>query len=296
MRRVEEHLNELLELARPLAPIELPLLDAQGSVLAEDLEIPGGTLPSGTRLYSTHTGVAAAVGRQRLLVRPHPRVVVIATGDELTEPGDDLVEGKVYDANSWLLTAAAREAGAVAFRVPIVGDDTERLTEVIEDQLVRSDLVITSGGISNGDLLEQVLRKLGNVTIADVAMHPGSSQGYGTIGPDNTPVVTVPGDPLSAYISFEIFIRPMIRQMLGLQRIHRTTVRAALKASVNSPADVRSFIRAVLSVEDGKYVVQPLDSESSLFSLIEANALIVADAPHFPAGVAVPVLMLSRNI
>lgn len=296
MRTVEEHLNELLELAKPIEPIELPLLDAQGSVLAEDLDLPTGVMAAGTRLYSAHTGVAAALGRERILVRPHPRVIVIATGDELVEPGSELGEGQVFDANSWLLTAAAREAGAVAFRVPIVGDDAEKLTEVIEDQLVRADLVITSGGVSSANLLEQVLGKLGEVTVADVAMSPGSAHGFGTIGPDHTPVITLPGDPLSAYVAFEVFIRPMIRQMLGLQRIHRTVVRAALKASVNSAADMRTYLPATIAVEDGKYVVTPTDSAASLFTLIEVNALIVAEDSHVPAGAAIPVLMLSRNL
>lgn len=296
MKTVEQHLDELLTLATPLAPIELPLLDAQGSVLAEDLQLPDGVMAAGTRLYSTHTGVAAAVGRERLLVRPHPRVVVIATGDELAEPGAALGEGQVYDANSWLLTAAARESGAVAFRVPIVSDDAEKLTQVIEDQLVRADLVITSGGLTSADLLEQVLQKLGTVTMSEVAMEPGRGQGFGTIGPDQTPVVTLPGDPISAYISFEVFIRPMIRQMLGVERIHRPTVRAALKSSLNSTSEHRSYVRALLSVEEGKYVVQPLEGENSLFGLIQANAFIVADEAHLPASAAVQVMMLSRSV
>lgn len=296
MKSVEQHVEELLALATPLDPIELPLLDAQGSVLAEDVPLPDGLMVSGTRLYSAHTGAAAAVGRERLLVRPHPRVVVVATGDELVDPGVELEEGQLYDANSWLLTAAARESGAVAFRVPVVADDSEKLTQVIEDQLVRADLLITSGGLASDDLLEQVLRKLGSVTISEISMEPGRTQGFGVIGPDQTPVVTLPGDPMSAYVAFEVFVRPMIRQMLGVERIHRPMVRAALKSSVNSTSDRRSYLPAQLSVHEGKYVVQPLEGETSLFSLIRANALMVADEPHLPAGVAVQVMMLSRSI
>lgn len=297
MKTVEEHLRDLLALARPLSPIELPLLDAQGSVLAEDLVTPGGAvvLAAGTRLYATHTGLAASVGCERLLVRPHPRVVVLATGDELAEPGKALDEGQIYDANSWLLTAAAREAGAVAFRVPCTPDDPEKLKEVIEDQLVRADLVITSGGVNTTDVVTKVLNELGEMTFAEVAMEPGSVQGFGTIGPDSTAVVSLPGNPVTAYIAFEVLVRPVIRQMLGLKRIHRSVVRASLKGSVTTLPDRRSYVLANLTVEDGKYSVQEVSSQSIL-GLVQANALVVADEGHQPAGGAVAVMMLERVV
>lgn len=297
MKTVEEHLRDLLSFAKPLAPIELPLLDAQGSVLAEDLVTSNGTvvLAAGTRLYATHTGLAASAGCERLLVRPHPRVVVLATGDELAEPGKSLEEGKVYDANSWLLTAAAREAGAVAFRVPCTPDDPEKLKEVIEDQLVRADLVITSGGVNTSDVVTKVLNELGTMTFSDVAMEPGSVQGVGTIGPDSTPVVSLPGNTVTAYIAFEVLVRPIIRQMLGLERIHRTIVRAAAKGSITSLPDRRSYVLANLTVEDGKYVVEEV-SNQSILGLVKANALVVADEGHHPAGGSVSVMMLERLV
>lgn len=296
MKNVDQHLQDLLALAKPLTPIELPLLDAQGSVLAEDLVVRDGTvLAASTRLYSIHTGLAAAAGVERLLVRPHPRVVVLAVGDELVEPGSPLGDGQIYDANSWFLTAAAREAGAVAFRVAAVADNAEKLTQVIEDQLVRADLVITSGGVSSSDVITKVLHELGSMTFTDIAMEPGSLQGYGAIGPDSTAVIALPGEPISAFVSFEVLVRPVIRQMLGLEKLHRPMVRASLKNSVSTAPDRRNYVLASLTVEDGKYVVDPV-GEQSMAGLVAANAFIVADDAHHPAGSAVSVMMLERQV
>lgn len=297
MKTVDQHLNDLLTLAKPLTPLELPLLDAQGSVLAEDLVRANGdvVLAAGTRLYSIHTGLAAAAGCERLLVRPHPRVVVLAVGDELAEPGSTLNEGQIFDANSWFLTAAAREAGAVAFRVVAVPDDMEKLTQVIEDQLVRADLVITSGGVSSTDVITKVLHDLGTVTFTDIAMEPGSFQGFGTIGPDSTAVIALPGEPVSAYVSFEVLVRPVIRQMLGLEKIHRPMVRATLKGSVTTAQDRRNYVLASLTVEDGKYVVNPVNQQN-FSGMVAANAFIVADDAHHAAGSAVSVMMLERQV
>lgn len=297
MKNVDQHLEDLLALAKPLTPIELPLLDAQGSVLAEDLVRPNGdvVLAAGTRLYSIHTGLAAAAGCERLLVRPHPRVVVLAVGDELAEPGSSLTEGQIYDANSWFLTAAAREAGAIAFRVTAVGDDAEQLKQVIEDQLVRADLLITSGGVSSNDVITKVLNELGTMEFTDIAISPGSHQGFGTIGPDSTAVIALPGEPVSAYVSFETLVRPVIRQMLGLEKLHRPIVRAALKSSVTTAADCRNYVLASLIVEDGKYVVNPVGSQT-LMAMVAANAFIIADDAHHPAGGSVSVMMLERQV
>lgn len=297
MKTVEEHLRDLLALAKPLQPLELPLLDAQGSVLAEDLVTPNGQtiLAAGVRLGATHTGLAASAGCERLLVRPHPRVVVLATGDELAEPGRVLDDGQIYDANSWLLTAAAREAGAVAFRVPATPDDPDKLRQVIEDQLVRADLVITSGGVNTSDVVTKVLNELGEMNFTEVAMEPGSVQGFGVIGPDSTAVVSLPGNTATAFVAFEVLVRPVIRQMLGLANIHRAMVRASLKGSVSSLPDKRSYLLGLLTVEDGKYAVSEVP-HNSLLGMVQANALIIAEDGHHPAGSAVSVMMLERLV
>jgi molybdopterin molybdotransferase len=218
----------------------------------------------------------------------------------LVEPGLLLGPGQIYESNSWMLAGAAREAGARAFRVDTVPDNAERFMRVLEDQLVRADLVVTTGGVSKGayDTVKEVLQDLGTMRFDTVAMQPGMPQGFGTIGPDFTPIVTLPGNPVSAYVSFEVFIRPMIRQMLGLQDIFRPTVRASMRGHATSPIGKRSFLRGVIQVIDGRYVVTPVEGQGShmLGALARANALIVVPeaVEHVDVDDSVAVMMLSE--
>src|SRR5207248_2515076 len=207
-------------------------------------------IPAGTHLGATQVGLLAAVGRERVLARPRPRVVVLSTGSELVDPGTPLSTGQIPDANSTLLTAAAREVGAIAFRVGIVRDDPRDLLDTLEDQLIRADLVLTSGGVSVGayDVVKEAIGRLGEVRFDRVAMQPGMPQGFGVIGPDSTPFFGLPGNPVSAYVSFEVFVRPAIRRMLGVEPIHRPTVRARLAAPLSSPPGKRTYARARMTV------------------------------------------------
>ena len=120
-------------------------------------------LPAGTRLGPRQLGLLAAIGRDRILARPKPRVVVLSTGSELVEPGAPAAGGQIWDSNSFLITTAAREAGAVAFRIGIVPDEPKQLLDAIEDQLIRADLVVTTGGVSVGayDVVKEVMSRLG---------------------------------------------------------------------------------------------------------------------------------------
>jgi len=255
-------------------------------------------LKQGIRLRSAQIGIAAAVGLASLPTHPHPRVVILSTGDELTEPGAHLSPGKIYESNSWMLAAAAREAGAHAFRVATIPDDGERFMSVLEDQLVRADLVVTSGGVSKGayDTVKEVLQHLGTMQFENVAMQPGMPQGFGTIGPDNTPIVTLPGNPVSAFVSFQVFVRPMIRRMLGFEQATRPIVGALSRGTLSSPRGKRSFSRGVIEVVEGRYVVTPLEGQGShmLGALALANALIVVpeEVEKINIGDSVPVMML----
>jgi molybdopterin molybdotransferase len=178
----------------------------------EDVRVGDLVLDVGTRLGPGQLGLLAAVGRDRVKVRPRPRVVILSTGSELVEPGQPTSSGQIHESNSYILTTAAREAGAIAFRVGIVKDDPRELLNTIEDQLIRADLVMTSGGVSVGayDVVKEVLSRLGTVTFEKIAMQPGKPQGFGTVGPDSTPIITLPGNPVSAFVSFEVFVRPCL--------------------------------------------------------------------------------------
>ena len=297
--RVDEFLTSLLAICKPLEQFEMPLLDAHGATLAEDIYAGERlVLRSGTRIRSTQIGLAASIGRDHLPTRPHPRVVVLSAGPDLVEPGQPLKNSSdEYETNSWLLTTAVREVGAVAYRVHSIPDDEAELQKVIEDQLVRADLIIISGERNDDsfDLITRTLTGLGAITTVDLAIEASGRHNFGTIGPDNTPVVTLPGDPISAYISFELFVRPMIRTMLGAATIHRPSVKAALEKPIASAAGMRSYIRAILA-DDGKSVT-PLADQDEQSTLSDANAFIAVTETDtsLKTGDQVNVVVLERR-
>jgi len=297
--RVDEFLTSLLAICKPLDSFEMPLLDAHGATLAADIYAGDRlVLREGTRIRSTQIGLAASIGRDHLPTRPHPRVVVLSAGPDLVEPGQALKNANdEYETNSWLLTTAVREVGAVGYRVHSIPDNQEQLQKVIEDQLVRADLIIISGERHDDsfDLITRTLSGLGEITTVDLAIEASGRHNFGTIGPDKTPVVTLPGDPISSYISFELFVRPMIRTMLGAATIHRPSVKAALEKPIASAEGVRSYIRAVLA-EDGKSVV-PLENQDEQSTLSDANAFIAISESEtsLKTGDQVTVVVLERR-
>jgi molybdopterin biosynthesis enzyme len=297
--RVDEFLTSLLAICKPLEPFEMPLLDAHGATLAEDIYAGERlVLRAGTRIRSTQIGLAASIGLDHLPTRPHPRVVVLSAGPDLVEPGQPLNNSSdEYETNSWLLTTAVREVGAVAYRVHSIPDDEEQLQKVIEDQLVRADLIIISGERRDDsfDLITRTLTGVGDITTVDLAIEASGRHNFGTIGPDSTPVVTLPGDPISAYVSFELFVRPMIRTMLGAATIHRPSVKAILEKPVESTLGMRSYIRAILA-DDGKSVT-PLADQDEQSTLSDANAFIAISEndTSLKTGDQVTVVVLERR-
>jgi molybdopterin molybdotransferase len=177
-----------------------------------------------------------------------------------------------------MLASAARQAGAVAARQASVPDDPAKVLAVIEDAAGRADLLVTSGGVSMGgehDVVKAALEKLGTVGFRKVAMQPGMPQGFGMVGAASTPIMTLPGNPVSAYVSFQLFVRPALRALQGKASGHQRTARAVLTAPLRSPRDKRSFLRGVLA-DDGTEIT-PLSGQAShqLAALARANALIV---------------------
>ena len=252
-------------------------------------------LTAGTRIRPMHVAVAASAGRRAVTVHPRPRVVVLSTGDELTEPGIPLAAGRIWDANSYMVAAAARQAGAVAYRRAVVPDDPAGVLPALEEQLARADLLVTTGGVSMGgehDVVKAALQELGTVTFRKVAMQPGMPQGFGVIGDGKIPLFALPGNPVSAYVSFQLFVRPAIAALQGTDDLSLAATRAALTAGARSPAGRRSYLRAVL---DGDQVT-PLSGQQShqIASLGRANALIVVpeQETQLPPGATVDVLLL----
>jgi molybdopterin biosynthesis enzyme len=296
--RVDEFLSSLLGICHPLEPLDLPLLDAHGATLAEDVFAGERlVLRANSRIRSTQVGLAASIGLDHLPTRPHPRVVILSAGPDLVEPGQSLKAEEEFETNSWLLTTAVREVGAIGYRVHSIPDDEEELLGVIEDQLVRADLIVISGERNDDsfDLITRTLQKMGEIKTVDLVIENSGRHNFGQIGPDKTPVVTLPGDPISAYISFELFVRPMIRTMLGAATIHRPSVKAKLEKAITSKSGTRSYVRAILS-EDASSV-RALEIQDEISTLSDANSFIALSEKDesIEAGASVNVVVLERR-
>jgi molybdopterin molybdotransferase len=247
---------------------------AGSDVQAGDLAIPAGTV-----LGPREIGLLASLGSSRVRARPRPRVVVMSTGSELREPGSHLDYDSIYDGNSYMLAAAVRAAGAIAYRVGAVADDPRVFRDALTEQLVRADLVVTSGGVSEGekDIVKQVLSDLGTVRFDRVAMQPGKPQGFGTLFEEETPIITLPGNPVSAYVSFDVFVLPAIRRMMGRTPYRRPMVHAVLAADIESRPGFRQYVRAFFEVTHRGAKVTPIQGHEShrIGALAKSNALIV---------------------
>ncbi|PJN37020.1 molybdopterin molybdenumtransferase MoeA [Streptomyces sp. CB02959] len=266
-------------------------------------------LSAGTVLGPTQLGLLAALGLDTVTVRRRPRVVVLSTGSELVPPGEPLGPGQIHDSNSFQLTAAAREAGALAYRVGAVADDAPTLRAALEDQYARADVLVTSGGVSVGayDVVKETLAGLSADTAADsssvtgrvefrkLAMQPGKPQGFGLIGPDRIPLLALPGNPVSSYVSFELFVRPVIRTLMGHPEVHRRPVAARVTEPLgSSPRGKRQFLRGAYDPAAG--TVTPVGGSGShlIKAMAHADALIVVpeDTTEVPADTTVDVLPL----
>lgn len=267
----------------------------------EDVEAGDLLIDAGTALGPRHLGLLASVGRATVRSRPRPRVVVLSTGSELREPGTELGPASIYDGNSWLLAASARRAGAIAYRVGIVPDEPRAFLDALNDQLVRADLVVTSGGVSQGDydVVKEALAPLRTTWFGTVAMQPGKPQGFGLVGEDRIPIFTLPGNPVSSYISFEMFVLPALRRMMGRAPYSRPTTRARLTHGVSSPPGRRQFLRGSFERGRGGPTVSPVGGAGShlIGGLADSNALVVIpeDATGLPAGEMVQVLALDEE-
>ena len=291
--RVGEFASALLSMATPLAPLDMPLLDSHGATLSADVLSEGRVvLAEGVRIRSTQIGLAATLGLDHLPTRPQPRVVVVALSENTAMTS-------AAATNSWLLTTAVKEAGALGYRVLLQADTAAHTRAIIEDQLVRADLLVVTGdqGDRPFDHVLDVLSRIGQMESVDVRYLRGGRHAYGAVGPEKTPVLLLPGDPIAAYISTEIFVRPMIRQMMGLNEIHRPVIRARLESSLTSLPDYHEFLLATWTRRDGSDYVRALEDQESMVALAEANALIAisADDDKKASGSEVDVILLERR-
>jgi molybdopterin molybdotransferase len=259
----------------------------------EDVRAGDVVLPAGTVLEPRHLGLLASIGHATVTCARRPRVVVVSTGSELREPGAELAADSIYEGNSYLLAGAALRAGAEVHRLGIVPDDPDAFLAALRAALPDADLVVTSGGVSQGDydVVKAALRPLGTVWFGGVAMQPGKPQGYGRV--DGTPVFTLPGNPVSSYISFQVFVLPALHRMLGREAVASSWPTARLaEPVVSSPAGRRQFLRGVLRDGELHQVGGPGSHLIRALAVSDALIIVPEEATSLAAGDEVQMLSL----
>ncbi len=267
----------------------------------EDVAEGDVVLAAGTRLGARQIALLAAAGVDGCEVTPVPRVLIVSTGDELIEPGRVPRFGEVVDSNGIMLAEAVRELGMVPFSLSGIKDDEKVILRTLENHLLRADAVVTTGGVSMGvyDAVKAALSTLGTVRFEPVAMQPGMPQGFGTIGRREVPVFTLPGNPVSAYVSFHVFVAPALRAMAGRSTLTGLTVRAVMDEDFGSPRGKQQYARvAVRRTPTGcRAHLTGAHGSHVIGGLARANALAIvpAEVTAVAAGDELPCLLVDSD-
>jgi molybdopterin molybdotransferase len=272
----------------------------------DDVQPGDVAVRAGTIIGPAQVGLLAAVGRERVLVHPRPRLSVMCVGGELVDISRTPGNGQVYDVNSYALAAAGRDAGAEVNRVGIVDTEPKELREIVEGQVNRAEVVVIAGAVGGAaaEGVRSVLAQLGEMEVTRIAMHPGSVQGFGQLGPEGVPVFLLPANPVSALVVFEVMVRPLIRLSLGKRQPMRRVVQARTLSPITSVAGRKGYLRGQLmrDQDTGEYLVQALGgapgaSSHLLATLAEANCLVVvpSEAEQIRTGEIVDVAFLAQR-
>lgn len=245
----------------------------------EDIARGESVMREGQRVRGMDTGVLAAIGRARVLVRPRPRLVAFSTGDELRDPGQPLGPGLVRDSNSFTLAGMAREAGSEPTRAGIVADDPDVLREKFQSFLPQADLFITTGGVAEGedDHVRDVVSKLGRVDLWQVSARPGGAIAFGEI--EGRPFFGLPGNPVAVVVAFELFVRPVLLKMSGRKTLYRPEVEATIEDGWRKDGSGEAYLRVRAWREDGGWAAQLAGKQGQniVSSVSGANALAVVE-------------------
>lgn len=271
----------------------------------DDVQPGDVAVRAGAIIGAAQVGLLAAVGRERVLVHPRPRLSVLSVGSELVDIARTPGNGQVYDVNSYALAAAGRDAGAEVTRVGIVSTDPKELREVVEGHLNRAEVVVIAGAVGGAaaEDVRSALSALGEMDITRVAMHPGSVQGFGQLGAEGVPTYLLPANPVSALVVFEIMVRPLIRLSLGKRQPMRRIVEARTLSPISSVPGRRGYLRGQLmrDQDTDDYLVQVLGAPGAsshlLATLAEANCLVIvpSDAEQIRTGEIVSAAFLAQR-
>ena len=265
----------------------------------EDVHEGDVLIPSGKRLGAPELGLLANAGHPTPLVHPRPRVVVLSTGDELVPPTETPAFGQIRDANSFTIFGALREMGAMPVMAGIVRDDVESLRDTIFNFEIQADAFISSGGVSVGerDVVKAAFFRRGDVDFYKVAMQPGMPQGFGHV--EGKPYFGLPGNPVSVFVSLEVFVRPAILKMMGRRHLFRPEIAARLTDEVRGPRGKLQFARVEVRHEKDGWSATPTGARGSnlISTVARANglAMIPTGTETAPAGSTVQVLLFRSS-
>jgi molybdopterin molybdotransferase len=262
----------------------------------EDVKIGEGVIKKGTTLSPAHIGMLAVIGRSQIAVGQRPTVSILSTGDEILELDETPQGPQIFNSNGHLLAAQIKSAGGIPVYLGIAKDTEKDLMEKFEWAL-KADIVVSSGGVSVGDydLVKSSLQKMGqDMLFWKVAMKPGKPLAFGRIG--KTPIFGLPGNPVSSFVSFEQFVRPSLRKVLGCSDLSHKTVQAKLTRTINKKPGRLHFLSSIVSWTDGEYTVTPAGEQGSgiLKSAANANGLLIfpLEAEEIKQGQEVAVQLL----
>lgn len=261
----------------------------------EDIHYGEQIIAEGTLLRPAEIGLLAAVGRNIVKVIRQPRVAILSTGDELIDVGEPLKPGKIRDSNSYTLAALVKEHGGIPIRVPTARDTLEdvrsRFREALEQ---KPDLILSSAGVSVGafDVVRTIIEELGKVDFWRINLRPGKPLAFGQVG--GVPFFGLPGNPVSAMVTFDVFVRPTLLK-LGQRPDDATTIEASIGEDMRSDGR-RSYIRVKLNREEDGWIAQTTGTQSSgaLSSMMLADGLMIIpeDVEFLPAGTKLPIRLL----
>jgi molybdopterin molybdotransferase len=275
-----------------------PAAGANVRPIGSDVRAGQQVLAQGTLLGPAEIGLLATLGHAQVRVHPRPRVLVLATGDELVSPGQPLQGGQIYESNSYALAEAVRAVDCQVARGERIMDTSEAVARGLLEAAARADLIITTGGVSMGtrDLLKPVLAQLGTVHFGRVATKPGKPLTYATV--QGVPVLALPGNPVSTLVGFEMYVRPALRLLAGKRPLWRPAVKARLAHPIKRDAERLDWQRAHVTTRDGLWLAETTGAQASsrLLSLVGANGLLCVEPGQgrMPTGAVVSCILLDQ--